>query len=221
MPEPYFQLGDMLVVGEFSPKMMKALAVIAAKLHPAYDALDNIKKWPATRGNSKESCLFSSLAVREFLVGIGFADATVQPCTLFMRSERDGVELHSLGIGVPGDPDQPDKFNGHVAVIVPSENILIDTTLYQAIREQWQGAVSGMMAVRLDLNSHYRLHELKQIAGMVFKAVGEPVSFEIAWGDRPDINWRREPDATDPQSLQRRRRVAKALREGWRWEDAA
>jgi hypothetical protein len=33
------------------------------------------------------------------------------------------------------------------AVIVPSENILIDTTLYQAIREQWQGAVSGMMAV--------------------------------------------------------------------------
>jgi hypothetical protein len=64
------------------------------------------------------------------------------------------------------------------------------------------------------------VRELKQIASMEFKAVGEPVSFEIAWGDRPDINWPRELDATDPQSLQRRRRVAKALRDGWRWEAA-
>jgi hypothetical protein len=63
--------------------------------------------------------------------------------TVVMRSERGGEELWSLAIGVPGDPDQLDKFNGHAAVIVPSEGILIDTTLYQAIRPQWHGAVSG------------------------------------------------------------------------------
>jgi hypothetical protein len=63
--------------------------------------------------------------------------------TVVMRSERGGDELWSLAIGVPGDPDQLDKFSGHAAVIVPSEGILIDTTLYQAIRPQWHGAVSG------------------------------------------------------------------------------
>jgi hypothetical protein len=53
-----FQLGDMLVVGAFAPKMMKALAAIATRLHPAYDELPN-RNAP---GSSKQSCLFSSLA---------------------------------------------------------------------------------------------------------------------------------------------------------------
>jgi hypothetical protein len=202
-----FQLGDMLVVGAFAPKMMKALAVIATRLHPAYDELPD-RKAP---GNSKQSCLFSSLAVRDFLVGIGYKDATVRPCMVVMRSERGGEELWSLAIGAPDDPDQLDKFNGHAAVIVPSEGILIDTTLYQAIRPQWHGAVTGMMALALDLKGPHRVRGLPQLAGMDFKAVGEDLRFEVAWGDRPEINWRRQPDATDPQSLQRRRRLAKVL----------
>jgi hypothetical protein len=206
---PHLRLGDMLVVGDFKPKMFKALAVIADRLHPAYDALPDRKK----AGNSKESCLFSSLSVRDFLVGIGYKDATVRTCMVYMYAERDGKELWSLGIGVPGDPDRPDKFNGHAVVVVPSAGILIDVTLYQAIREQWRGAVTGMMAVEHDPNNPYKTRELKQLGGMTFRAIDEPVTFEIVWGDRPDINWRRQPDMTDPQSLQRRRKVAKALRD--------
>lgn len=205
----HLQLGDLLVVGDFKPKMIKALAVIADRLHPAYDALPNKKKV----GSSKESCLFSSLATRDFLVGIGYADATVRTCMLYARADRNGDEVWSLAIGVPGDRDQLDKFNGHAAVIVPSENILIDTTLYQAIRPQWQGAITGMMAVEYLPDSPYRVRGLKQIAGMEFKAAEDGLRFEIAWGDRPNINWRRQPDMTDPQSLQRRRTVAKALRD--------
>jgi len=62
----------------------------------------------------------------------------------------------------------------------------------------------------LDLKSPNRVRGLPQLAGME-KAAEEDLRFEVAWGDRPDINWRRQPDATDPQSLQRRRRLAKVL----------
>jgi hypothetical protein len=207
----HLQLGDMLVVGNFPAKMIKALAVIADRLHPAYDALPDRKK----DGNSKESCLFSSLVVRDFLVGIGYKDATVKPCTLVMRADRNGAEVHSLGIGIPGDRDNPEKYNGHAAVVVPSVDILIDVTLYQAIREQWQGAISGMMALGYEPHSDRRLRELKQIAGMGFTAVADDLAFQIAWGDRPDINWRRQPDMTDPHSLRRRRQIAKLLQEAF------
>ena len=54
----HYQFMDMLVVGAFAPKMMRALAVIATRLHPAYDELPN-RNAP---GSSKQSCLFSSLA---------------------------------------------------------------------------------------------------------------------------------------------------------------
>jgi hypothetical protein len=203
----HFQLGDMMVVGEFEPKMMKALAVIASRLHEAYDGLPDRRK----EGNSKESCLFSSLAVRDFLVGIGYKDATIRPCTMVCRADRNGFEVHSLGIGVPGDPDNPEKYNGHAVVIVPSAGILIDVTLYQAIRPQWQGAITGMMALQYEPDSPYRMRELNQIGGMVFEAVGDNLACQIAWGDRPDIRWRRQPDVTDPASLRRRRTVAKIL----------
>ena len=68
-----------------------------------------------------------------------------------------------------------------------------------------------MMALALDLKSPHRVRGLPQLAGMDFKAAEENLRFEVVWGDRPDINWRRQPDATDPQSLQRRRRLAKVL----------
>jgi hypothetical protein len=211
MPLPHLQLGDMLVVGEFPAKLIKALAVIAAGLHPAYDELPDRKKV----GNSKESCLFSSLAARDFLVAIGYRDATVLPCTMFARADRNGAEVHSLGIGVPGEADRPEKYNGHAVVVVPSAGILIDVTLYQAIRPQWQGALTGMMALAYEPDSPYRVRELKQIAGMGFTSPCDNLAFQIAWGGRPDINWRRQPDMTDPHSLRRRRQVAKALREAF------
>jgi hypothetical protein len=207
----HLQLGDMLVVGEFPAKLIKALAVIATRLHPAYDALPDRKK----EGNSKESCLFSSLATRDFLVGIGYTDATVRPCMLMARAARDGEEVWSVGIGLKEEAELPDKFNGHAAVVIPSENVLIDVTLYQVIRPQWQGAISGMMALQYQAESPYRVRDLQQIAGMEMRAADDSLQFEIAWGDRPDINWRRQPDATDPHTLRRRRTVAKALRESF------
>jgi hypothetical protein len=74
------------------------------------------------------------------LVAIGFEGATVRGCGLVKRSnDLDGIEVHSLGIAVPGDPDRPGRWNGHAVVTVPSLRLLIDTTPYQAIRPAWGG----------------------------------------------------------------------------------
>jgi hypothetical protein len=205
------QLGDMTVVGRWPGKMMKALAVIAKCLHPAYDAAEG-----ALPGNSKESCLFSSLAVRDYLVAIGFGRATVRPCGLVMRAnDLAGTELHSLGIGIPDEPARPHKFNGHAACAVPSLNLLIDTTLYQAIRPAWGGALTGMIALPYGDAEGQTLYDRPVFAGG--KVLLEDRRFEIRWLDRPELRWKREPDYVRSP---RRKAVTRALVEAFGdWSD--
>lgn len=206
------ELGDMSVIGLWPAKMMKALATIAMHLHPAYDASDG-----AVPGNSKQSCLFSSLAVRDYLVAIGFEDATVRPCGLVMRSnDRECGELHSLGIGVPGDPDRPDKFNGHAVVTVPSLHLLIDTTLYQAIRPQWGGALRGMFAGEYRAPENWKVYDRYPFSG--FEVPIADGRFEMVWIDRPELPWKKQPDFV--VKSQRRRAVTRALVEAFgAWSD--
>jgi hypothetical protein len=212
------QLGDMTVLADFTDlkrwaKMLKALSVIAAHLHPAYDVSpDAIKGW------SKQSCLFSSLAARDFLVEIGFNDTTVRPCGLVMRAtDRDGAELHSLGIGVPGDPDRPDKFNGHAVVTVPQLSLLIDTTLYQAIRLAWGGALTGMMATDYVTSPDCRkIYDRHPFSGAERELPDR--RFNIVWFDRPELQWKREQDFRVKNA--RRRVVTRALVEAFgEWQD--
>jgi hypothetical protein len=206
----YLQLGDMLVAGEFSTRFIRALAVIAQHLHSGYDALENRGK----AGSSKETCLFTSLVVRDLLVHAGFRDADVRPCLVCARAERDGRETWSVGIGVPGQTDLPDKFNGHAAVAVPSAGALVDATLYQIIRPQWNGAVTGMMAVPLGKEPWRKVLGAPQLAGLEMRD-DTGLLFEIGWGNRPEIKWRRELDATEPNSMRRRRALAKVLCEAF------
>jgi hypothetical protein len=200
-------LGDMTVVGFWPGKMMKALAVIAAHLHPAYDASEG-----ALPGNSKESCLFSSLAVRDFLVAIGFEDATVRACGLVMRADDPaGTELHSLGIGVPGDPDRPHKFNGHAVVTVPHLSLMIDTTLYQAIRPAWGGALTGLVACEYREPAKLKIYDRHPFAGWDVDL--EDRTYKIIWLDRPELNWKRQPDFAVKSA--RRRAVTRVLVEAF------
>jgi hypothetical protein len=214
MPDtPELQLGDMTVIGLWPGKMMKALAVVAVHLHPAYDASPD-----ALPGNSKQSCLFSSLAVRDYLVAIGFKDATVRPCGLVMRAnDKGGTELHSLGIAVPGDPDRPDKFNGHAVVVVPSLLLLIDTTLYQAIRPAWGGALTGMLASPYRAKpADFKVYDRHPFAGADVEL--DDRVFHIVWIDRPELPWKRQPDFRSPTP--RRRAVTKALVEAFgSWQE--
>ena len=63
------QFGDLDVLAHLPAKMLKALAVIADRAHPAYDECSGV-----AAGASKDKCLFMSLAVRDFLVEIGYRD---------------------------------------------------------------------------------------------------------------------------------------------------
>lgn len=209
----FTQLGDLTVACDndhLPPKMWKALATIADRLHPAYD--DQMRAEGFAAGSGHDKCLFMSLTVRDFLVQIGFTDATVRGVALLLKAEEDGRETWSLGIGVPNQPDQFHKFNGHAACVVPSLDLLIDTTLYQAIRPQWHGAITGMMAVQfLPKPLLNKLTGLDIIAGVEMKQDTHEVT--VGWLDRPETNWRKEPDFRTKNA--RRIQTTKALRDAF------
>lgn len=213
---PINQLGDMTIMlstGEIPPKMWKALAVIADRLHPAYEeATDGL-------ASSHDKCLFTSLAVRDFLVGIGFEDATARGVAFYIRAidRNDRKELWSLGIGTPGETAIPDKFNGHAVCTVPSLNMMIDTALYPAIRPQWLGSLTGMMAMPVHKPwSHQSILDRPSIAGIECLHADRRV--EMLWLDRPELQWKQSEDFRVRNA--RRIAVTRAMRETFGdWKD--
>jgi hypothetical protein len=198
------QLGDLTVMADPPAKMLKALAVIEARSHAAYDECSGFP-----RGTSHDKCLFMSLAVRDFLVRIGFADATVRSCFLYIKAEdRQGKEIWSVGIGAPGQLPLAEKFNSHAVCTVPSLRLLIDTTIYQAIRPHWLDAISGMVAIKYHqpwANQH--VYGCPSIAGAEIALPDRRVM--MLWLDRPEVQWKRSLDFR--QRNERRRYVAKAM----------
>jgi hypothetical protein len=207
------QFGDLAVLAHPPAKMLKALAVISARAHQAYDECSGFP-----RGTSHDKCLFMSLAVRDFLVQIGFTDATVRSCCLLVRADdRQGKEIWSVGIGAPGQVPQPGKFNSHAVCAVPSQQLLIDTTVYQAVRPHWGGTVGGMAAINYHMpQAGCVLFGCPVIASAECELEDRVVG--IAWLDRPEVQWKRDIDYREKS--ERRRFVTKALREAFgEWRD--
>lgn len=211
MTVPTIPLGDMTVAGEpdqLPARMWKALAVIADRLHPVYDELLRPEGFAPGVGHDK--CLFMSLAVRDFLVQIGFKDATVRGCALYIRADdHGGKELWSLGLGVPGLPDRDDKFNGHAVVTVPSLKLLIDTTMYQALRPHWLDSITGMAALRYHEPWHNQMIQQRPTIA-AFEVAHPDRTVMVAWLDRPELPWRKAEDYRIRHA--RRIAVTKALR---------
>lgn len=205
---PIIQLGDLLVIGEWPTRMIRALAVIADTTHRAYDAFVASHPAGARAGGSKDACLFTSLAVREFLVAIGYQDATARSCACYMRANGlDGKDIWSIGIGKPNEVPIPDKFNGHAVVTIPSLKLLIDTTLYPAIRPQFGDALRGMIALPFhDPDPTSDVYGRKRFAGAEVQLTDR--IFEIIWTDRPEIKWKQTIDFV---RTPRRRAVTRAL----------
>lgn len=202
------RLGDMIVMADPPPKMWRALTVIAAHANEAYDQCSGIAP-----GGLRDKCLFASLAVRDFLVEIGYDDATVRACMLYIdANDLDGKQIWSVGIGAPGQQDIEEKYNGHAVCTVPSLSLLIDVTVYQAIRPQWCDTVSGMAAIKYHKPwPNQLIHGCPSIAGAEIALPDRRVG--MLWLDRPEVNWRQQPDFR--QKNDRRRYVTKALREAF------
>jgi hypothetical protein len=206
-------LGDMLVVGRPPARLLKALAVIADTLHPTFAR----QEWIKSPDRSKESCVLSSLAVRDFLHSIGII-AEVRPVMLVMLAMKGNETLHSLATGTPEQPDDDHGWAGHLVVTVPgATEYLIDTTLYPTIRPQWRGILSGMMAVPTCRG--FKVGDLSRISGFQVSDPADPeFIFEIVWADRPDnTRWKRGGDAR--QQWRRRAAVAAMRKRFGKWED--
>src|SRR4030095_3900011 len=201
--EPY--IGDMLMMARADPPRAKALAVVALYLHQAVERLGLYKP-----DISQQSCVLCSLAVRDFLHRVGFPQARVAPVVAVMRASGDGKELHSCGIGVPNAYQHTrTRWNGHMCVLV--DNVLVDTTLYQAKRPQWPG-LPGMMAVPLGVEDGSakiditdarpgvpggRVYGLDLLAAAITDGDESDAGykFTIMWLDNPTNRWwRNGPD---------------------------
>lgn len=201
-------LGDLLIVGKPPAKFVKALAAVAAVLHPAFDQI-------AVPGKSKESCVLCSLTVRDFLWKAGFKDARVVTVYLAIRAvDKGGVEIHSVGVGdhngtVPTLdnrklPDTDAHWSGHMVVEVPSAGYLVDTTLYQTKRPAWPD-LTGMMAVPIERDGAQSF-SLDHIAAI--RAVQPDGSMLTMWWlAQPNERWRGAADC----ERGRRAPVIKAL----------
>jgi hypothetical protein len=216
-------LGDMTVCpGHYPAKLLKALAVIADRLHAEYGK----QPWIANPDKSKESCVLASLAVRDFLRGIGFDAEVRSVCAIMKAVDACGRELHSAGVGASNKaygrkyPDrEPDgRWNGHLVVVLPREKVLIDTTLFPLVdRPAWSDLMTGMIALPTQPPSDERLYGLRLITGLNMINEDDGREFSIAWLDRPaNVSWRRKGHDADRW---RRRAVVDTLIAAFAWDE--
>lgn len=189
---PVLGLGDLMLMGTPPAKLLKALAVIASELHPAFDALPGI-----TPGISRRSCVLCSLTVRDFLQRIGIA-AVAAPVVAVLAATEKGQTLHTAGIGVPGQVPRPRNWNGHMIVVVPEAEYLIDTTLYQINRPAWSD-LPGMVAtpiIKQMQPGHGRMWGLDVLTSIQMTEAERDYEFQLTWLANPRNNaWRNGPDA--------------------------
>jgi hypothetical protein len=183
------ELEDMLVIGRPPVKTLKALAVIATRLHQSFAEQDWLE-----RAKSQESCVLCTLSVCDFLNAIGI---TAQPRSvgLYLQAEQDGKLLHNLGIGIPSQPPRPGYWLGHLVAVLPHEGYLIDTTLARAKRPAWPN-LPGMMAVPIQARPpRRRMYGLRPFTSVTWHDDTGLEQF-IAWLDRPRAQeWQNGPDA--------------------------
>lgn len=195
-------LGDMTVVGDWPAKIVKALAVIADGLHPALDA----RHEEVIPGKSKECCILCALTVRDFLRSIGF-EAEARSVSILMEAQRNGETLHSLGLGCPAEAygkhgtskDEEGRWDGHLVTVLPRLKLLVDSTLYQAQRQQWDGALTGMIALPYgNVGDRRKIYRCKVLAGLQMHDAKSGAEFAAAWLDRPDNQgWKRGGDVEE------------------------
>lgn len=185
---------NMQVVGEPTPRLTHALAVVDRLMHTSFDLRAMLEL-----GKSKDSCVLCALTVRDFLRGIG-VPAAVAPVATVMWAKLDGRELHSIGIGVPNDKRKtPGRWSGHLVTI--ADNYLIDCVLYASIRPQWP-FLRGMAALPL-IEKSQRTKPLSlypdytALAGVSVTDTDEPgYEFSICYLDNPtNKSWADGPDA--------------------------
>jgi hypothetical protein len=192
-------LGDLLINDEDGRPplpVMKAMTIIAEHLHSTFDMYYE-------DGVSRDSCILVSAVLRDFLFRVGFHDAEVRSVSFYIERRKGDEIVHNLMIGRPGDPDKNGRWNGHMVVFMPKTGWLLDCTLYQAQRGQWE-QLPGMVAtpIRTSITSDGRTI----ISG--FGTIVDDEAIVAAWIDVPEnTRWRTAPDLLKGGKRERSRRA--------------
>lgn len=116
------QYGELVPVAPPPPHLAGHLSVIGGHLHQVFD-------WhPIGAGQSRKSCVHSSLAVRDYLRALGFAAEAV-PVALVIRAVKAGKQSYLHSIGSEHHERPAPKWNGHMVVVC--DGWLIDPTFSQ------------------------------------------------------------------------------------------
>jgi hypothetical protein len=189
------RIGDMQIVeagGSLPPvRLLKRMAVVATCLHAEYAKPIHNLSHP---DKSKESCILSSLTVRDYLRRSGFERASVASVMLVIDAEQDGEQINSLGLGHPAAIGT--GWSGHLVVVV--NGWIIDTTMYPAIRPAWSH-LPGMVAapVRRDGSGREGMRTMSSVS----QTVGG-YRLTLTWLENPsNVGWINAPDATRERRL--------------------
>jgi hypothetical protein len=199
-------LPQLTIFGTPDDRFVAAMKVVSSHLHQLYR--------PIFGEISKNSCVLASLTVRDFLFRAGFRDVELRPVRVLMRATRDDKELNSVGVGFShGGNSATGRWEGHMAVYSPSLDMLIDTTLFQAQRDQWK-FLPGMIAVPLrPAVGQQKIFDLDPITGLNIDIPEDNYSFESVWLDDPkNHSWKDAPD----RSKRRREGVVNAMLDAFR-----
>jgi hypothetical protein len=199
-------LPQLTIFGTPDDRFVAAMKLVSSHLHQLYR--------PIFGEISKNSCVLASLTVRDFLFRAGFRDVELRPVRVLMRATRDDKELNSVGVGFShGGNSATGRWEGHMAVYSPSLDMLIDTTLFQAQRDQWK-FLPGMIAVPLrPAVGQQKIFDLDPITGLNIDIPEDNYSFESVWLDDPkNHSWKDAPD----RSKRRREGVVNAMLDAFR-----
>lgn len=161
---------------------------------------------------SRRSCVLASLAISEFLTGIGI-EAAVRPVAFVAQAVERGEVLHSLGMGKPFDARESTSANWVGHMVATAQGWLIDATLYPAAdRPAWRRNLPGMIAV--EMKGGDPMWDLPRLASVA--AEEGDYWFGAAWLDNDDGSWAKGGDARD---VDRRLKVVRRLVRRFRaWE---
>ncbi len=191
-------IADMLILPSANERFQAALSVVAKHLHSTW-AFDHFEGGEI----SKQSCVLASLTVKDFLFKCGFHDAKVTPVFTIMIARLHGKQIHSLGIGKPDEkPLSKGSWPGHMVVEIPSQNVIVDTTLYPAMRPHWP-ALPGMICTTINGDGSI-MYDYPILTGIGLSKDESGYDFSVWWlRTEHNTSWKKAPDAIN---LRRRRK---------------
>jgi hypothetical protein len=143
------------------------------------------------------TCIMQSLAVRDYLLRLGFA-AKVKTVMLLARSLEHGKEIYSLGMGIKNHR-VADAWNGHLVTVC--NNLLIDPTFPVRPAWSWMATCPAVPMIPRDRRPFFTLSRpgenpiTRPVIAQINKTEGN-YEFAAFWIADKNHGWQKGPAST-------------------------